>query len=323
MPRDAYISPYEIGGLHGFCAGQNILSKVLLGRPFDGKIVFYSSLFQAGVDRVVAIIEEAQHFKADSLPPHRSYTLSCPETEKVRQVLRDYFSNYLGADWFRQEDKLPILNLWCFLGDLLTSFHLGKPLLRTLSTPDLAPLRTTLPLEILSPVDVLFRSTQKYDSLVAVPVQEISKDRLEVIDEIMGSKAYKTVEEVHEELASKPTALSNTLAQLEKVTQELQWRWKDVLRLKSSIVRIASHLPDLVEAIAGKDKAGISKPIVEVLSEALKQRHGLLIYDASPLLDESLGSLMLQFTRSPKASNEEIERRLEEVKREKIDWQAV
>jgi hypothetical protein len=323
MPRDAYISPYEVGGLHGFCAVQNILSKVWLGRPFNGKIVFYSSLFQAGVDRVVAIKEEAQHFKADSLPPNRSYTLSCPQAEKVREALKEYFSHYLGPDWFRELDKLPVLNLWSFLGDLLTSFHLRKPLLRTLSTPDLAPLRATLPLEILSPVETLFRSVQKYDSLVAVPVHEISKDRLEVIDEIVGSQAYKTVEEVHEELATDPTALSTTLAQLEKVTQELQWRWKDFLRLKSSVIRIARHLPEVVEAIAGKDTAGISKPIIEVLSEVLKQGHGLLIYDASPLLDESLISLALQFTRSPRATEEELQRRLDEVTRENIDWRAV
>jgi hypothetical protein len=323
MPRDAYISPYEVGGLHGFCAGQNILAKVLLGRPYDGKLVFYCSLFQAGIDRVVTIKEEEQYLKREPISPGRTYTLSCPEAERVRESFKAYFNHYLQPNWFQREDHRPVLSLWCFLGDVLTSYHLRKPLLRTLATPDLAPMRATLPLEILSPIDGLLKSVQKYDSLVAIPVHEIDKDRLEVIDEIIASNAYRRVEEVHQELAMNEAKISTTLAQLETVTEELQWRWKDVLRLKSSIIRIARTVPELVEAIAGKDKAGVAKPIVEVLAEVLKQRHGLLIYNAFPLLDESLVSLMLQFTRSPKPSDEELKRRLDDVQQEKINWQSM
>jgi hypothetical protein len=47
-----------------------------------------------------------------------------------------------------------------------------------------------------------------------------------------------------------------------------------------------------------------------------------ILYDTSSLLEESLARLTLQFTGSPKASDKEFERRLKEVKREKIDWRA-
>lgn len=181
----------------------------------------------------------------------------------------------------------------------------------------MASLRSTLPLEIGRNA---FRSTENYDSVVAVPIHEINKDRLEVIDEIIGSNAYKTLEEVHESLLLDPTSTSKTLAQLEKVTQELRWRWKDLLRVKSSVIRIARQLPDVVEAIGDKQRASAAKPIIEILAELLERRHGLLIYDASPLLEESLVNLALQFTKGPKASEEELARRLEQVKQKPIDW---
>src|SRR5947207_7833785 len=104
MPRDAYISPYTIGGLNGFCTGQDALSRIALGRPFNGQIVFYSSLFQAGVDRIVGVDEELRDVSMGSIPKKRLHVVACPESIAIRKSVREYFDHYLKEDWFRQRE---------------------------------------------------------------------------------------------------------------------------------------------------------------------------------------------------------------------------
>ena len=318
MPRDAYLSTYAMGGLSGFCDAQDIVSRIGLGRPFDGKLVFYSSLFQAGIDRVVGVDQEIEQIQKDPIPPKRHHVVACSDAAPLRKCLQAYFDYYLQPEWFRQREHLPTLSLASFLGDLLISLRLGRPLLTSLPLPDLAPLQVTLPLEILSPVQTLFQSIRTYESVVAIPTHEISKDRLEVVDEIMASGPYVTVEEIHNELVEKPSAAKSCLAHLEKASQALYWRWKDVLRLKSSVIRIVQQLPDIVEMISGKATAGATKPIVELLAQVLREGHGLLLYDAVPLLEESLVALARQLIKSPQPDAQELERRVAELKHEKI-----
>lgn len=311
MPRDAYLSPYEIGGLSGYAAAQNIISTIALGRPTDTELIFYSSLFQAGVDRVVVIKEEVQDLKHFDIIPHkRCKILSSSDSTVTRDSVKNFFNTYLEADWFHRPEHLETLNLYCFLGDLLMSLRLGKPLLTSLALPDLAPLAVTLPLEIISPVQTLFKSVQTYDSIIAIPTKEFSKDRAQVIEEIMTSSGYTTLEEIHTELAQEHTKTESCLAHLRKLNQELYWRWKDFLRLKSSVIRVVRHLPELVEAISESSKAKIAKPLVEILSEAIPKTHGLIVYDASPLIEEGTIALLHQMIKAPQPDPEELARRV-------------
>jgi hypothetical protein len=91
MPRDAYMSPYAKGALGGYCSAQNIMSRICLGRPLDGELIFYSSLFQAGIDRVVIVDGEIESQK-DEIPERRRHIISCADTVKLRQSLDDYFN---------------------------------------------------------------------------------------------------------------------------------------------------------------------------------------------------------------------------------------
>lgn len=319
MPRDAYFSPYAIGGLSGYCHGQDLFSKLVFGRPLDGKLVFYSSLFQAGIDRVVVVDQEFQQTGPEEIPQNRLHVVPFENSSVLRESLRHYFDHYLPTDWFRKSEYEGALKLWAFLGDLLTSFHLRRPLLTTLSLPDLAPLQVTLPLEIISPVQTLFQSMQPYESVVAIPTFQINKDRVEVVDEIMASAPYQRLEEIHTQLLEEPSSVESCLATLEEASQELHWRWKDFLRLKSAVIRVGRHIPDLIEAFAGKGPASVAKPIAAVLEEALRREHGILIYDATPLLEESMTNLALQLVRGPKPDTKEIERRIEEFRLEKTE----
>jgi hypothetical protein len=268
-----------------------------LGRSFDGELVFYSALFQAGIDRVVLINEEITEAlgakKYPAIPERRYNLVACPKSSTIRNSLKTYFNRYLPpSERFPRVENMPIWGLWSFIGDLLTSYHLGKPLLLTLPLPDLAPLQVTLPLEILSPIQTLFASLQTYNSVIAVPTNEVSKEQVEVIDEIMASKGYEDIEQIHTKLIEKPSLTKSCLAQLQKASEALYWRWKDFLRLKSSVISILPHLSDFIELILGKTPAASAKTIAEALSVALKKEHGLLLYDASPLLNDSLEGLL-------------------------------
>lgn len=133
----------------------------------------------------------------------------------------------------------------------------------------------------------------------------------------MTSAPYTAVAEIHHELTQKPSAAKSCLKHLEKASQALYWRWKDFLRLKSSMIRVIRHLPDLVEAMSGKKSVGAVKPLTELLATMIRKDHGLLIYDASPLLEESLVNLLHQVVRAPKPSAEEVERRVADYNRDK------
>jgi hypothetical protein len=316
MPRDAYISIYGLGGLDGFCEGMNIASKIGLGRSFNGKLIFYSSLFQAGLDRVIVGEEVPQDLRRQ-IPQHRLHVLPTAGYELFYLSIQAYFENYLGADWHWKPDYQDVGRLRYFLIDLLASFHLGRPLLTTLRMPDIAPLQVTLPLEILSPVKTLFRAIKAYDSVVALPTLEVSKQHLTIVEEIMASSAYRDVEEQHADLLGRPSKTKSCLAQLEKANQALYWKWKDFLRMKSSLIRVAHNVPDVIEAIFGKAPSSVAKPIFEMFAKKLRKEHGLLIYDASPLLKDTMMSLMNQVASSPESDAKELERRIQTLKHER------
>ena len=315
MPRDAYISLYSLGAVDGYCHGQNILSSIGLGRPFDGKIVFYSSLFQAGIDRVVVLEEDVKYIQADRLPERRLHVSQCSDASLLRSAIRSYFDHFLGPDWAAKVEALPIIGLECFLGDLLTSLRLGRPLLRATSYPDLPSLEVLLPLEILSPIQTLFESFRSFESVVAIPALSVSRDRLGVIDEIMASRRFKDVEEIHLALTSEPSSAPKYLIQLEKASKALYWGWKDFLRMKTSVIRLAQHVPAIIESLYGKGPSTITKPIIETLDHALHRDTSLLIYDAHPILQESAMALVYQMLKAPQPTSDELNSRVEEMKR--------
>ncbi|MFN0139658.1 MAG: hypothetical protein ACKVQW_06185 [Pyrinomonadaceae bacterium] len=215
MPRDAYISIYELGGLDGYCEGMNITSTIGLGRPFNGKFVFYSSLFQAGVDRII-VDEKVPQDLRKNIPQRRLHISSSSGWDLAYRSVRAYFDNYLDAGWDRKPEHKAISRLLYFLTDLLVSFRLGRPLLTTLQLPDFAALRIVLPGEILLPAKTLFQNIKAYDSVVALPTLHVVKHQLDIFDEILASAAYRHVEEQHLELLLKPTVTRSRLRSLKR-----------------------------------------------------------------------------------------------------------
>ena len=284
--------------MQGFCEGMNIASKIGLGRPVNGELVFYCSLFQAGIDRVI-IGKEVPKDLRKQIPQHRFHVLPSADYWVILLSLQAYFEHYLGTAWDKKPEHKEIRLLRDFLADLLASFNLERPLVAIFGMPDIASLETTLPLEILLPVKALFRGIKAYDSAVALPTLEVSKQSLGVIEEVMASSAYRDVEEQHRALLLKPTAVKSCLVQLEKANKALYWKWKDFLRMKSSLVHVARDIPAIIEAFVGKAPSSVVKPIVDVLAEKLSKRQGLLIYDTKPILTDAMHSILYQSAKSP------------------------
>ncbi|MFN0139657.1 MAG: hypothetical protein ACKVQW_06180 [Pyrinomonadaceae bacterium] len=89
--------------------------------------------------------------------------------------------------------------------------------------------------------------------------------------------------------------------------------------MRSSLVRVARNIPDIVEVLFGKAPSTVGKPIVEVIAERLSKDNALLIYDTSPLLKETMMSVLLQVANSPEIDSQTIESRVKNFKLEKKD----
>jgi hypothetical protein len=300
MPRDAYISIYGLGGLAGFCRGVNIASQIGLGRPTDGQFVFYSSLFQAGLDRIVTTNVTPLNLQ-QQIPAYRLHILESSNYELVYFSVRAFFDHYMGSDWQQKKDIEAVQSLHYFITDLLVSFHLGRPLLTTLPCPDIDAFELSLPVEILALAKTLFKSIEEHHTSVALPTLKVAKAQIGVFDEIIASQAYKDVENTHQQMLLKPSVTESCLAQLEKANYALYWKWKDFLRIKSSAVQVARNIPDVVDAMFGKAPSNVVKPVIELLAAQLQKDTPILIYDTSPILNQTMRSVIQQAEKSPRA----------------------
>jgi hypothetical protein len=320
MPREAYISTSQLATLDGWCRYQNLVSTVLLGRSLHGKMLFYSSLFQAGLDRVVIVKEESSASLPAALleevPSQRVAVFSLPDRASISHAISDYFESYLGSDWWRKPENERAISLSIFLADLLTSYRLRRPLLAPLSIPKLTELSVSLPLEIFVPIERLFRSIATYESVVAVPNMRVSHEQLSTIDEIFTSDEYGRVEMIHAELLGSASEESS-LIELKKLSTALYWRYKDFLRLKSSIIRVIKGIPAFIDKLPGKDNlfvqvaSSVAGPISTVISERMAKDDALVIYDATSILHELFKDLLHQFASSP-IDEAAIESRMEQ-----------
>src|SRR5690242_18824301 len=130
MPREAYISAYGLGELKGWCRAQDLFSRFAVGRPLDGELVFYASLFQAGVDRLIVVdgeIDSVVMQKGYQVPERRRKTVQFPQLESIQKAVQSYFEEHLGKEWWRRKETRPGLDLYCDLVQLITSFRLKKP----------------------------------------------------------------------------------------------------------------------------------------------------------------------------------------------------
>jgi hypothetical protein len=298
MPRDAYISYQGHVILFTFCHFHNIFSRILLERPLQGEMLFYSSLFQAGLDRVVTVEEDGTH--VFGAPSRRIKVFSLADRDLIRDSVNSYFDSYLGSNWLKEEkpEGTGIFRLREFLCDLLISYRLRRPLLAPLSIPSLAELSAFLPLEIFVPIEKLFKSITAYESVVAVPNMRVSREQLSIIDEILTSDDYGRVETAHAELLGSASRES-CLIELEKASTALYWRWKDLLRIKSSVIRVINGIPAFIENFSGKAVSSVAALISTGLAERMAKDDSLVIYDASSVLHGLSESLMRQVAASP------------------------
>lgn len=304
MPRDAYISRGGTIVLHAVAYTQNMISSVLLGRSLQVKMLFYSSLFQAGLDRFVIVKEDDIAPQLKGVPSRRVEVVSLTDRDPIRASISAYFESYLGPFRSRKPDSGRVTYLSEFIGDLVTSYRLRRPLLAPLPIPSLAELSVSLPLELFVPIERLFRSITAYESVVAVPILRVSHDQLSIIEEILASDEYSRVETAH---ATFPCSSSreSCLIDLEKASRALYWKWKDLLRLKSSMIRVINGIPAFIENVFGKDNlfgkaaSSVAAPMLSLLSERMAKDDSLIIYDASSILQGLSENLMQQIIANP------------------------
>jgi hypothetical protein len=291
MPRDAYLSSASLFGLLGYCAAINITSEKGLGRSFDGEAPFYSSLFLAGIDRI-AFDDRIDKQRLHRIPTRRVNLVDSKNSTIAYLSLVEHFDHYMPNGWRENEDYSDVRLFTAFLADLLASSSHDRPLLLTLGMPKIDQLQTRLPGDLFHPISKLMELIVAFDSTVAVPTFRISAEKISVFEEIIQCAQYRNVEESHSELLSKSKPIEKCLQQVKKANNELYWRWRDALRLKTSLLCVIQSIPALLDILVGSASSSVSKPLVDITSESIKKEKGLLIYDSKPLLDEIMRGVM-------------------------------
>jgi hypothetical protein len=79
-------------------------------------------------------------------------------------------------------------------------------------------------------------------------------------------------------LLDAPSERESGLSELQKASTGLYWHWKDLLRLKSSAIRVINEMPAFIETIFGKGASSVATPIFAVFAERMAKIDALIVY---------------------------------------------
>lgn len=207
--------------------------------------------------------------------------------EKPYELLQYYIPNFDRESRFSETHRDKMLNnLTTFLGELFFAYEHNTSFPVLLDKPVIEECKEYLPIELYKPLEFLF-SCMSVDTVKLPTIQtSIEKRDLRNFFKVVETKQYSEYSKSHGALDNSRISIVKSLKNIEINGKQLYLNNSKFLTLNDGIVTTLNTSAKLVDLFAGKFYGTISAYLTELLSNALKNDHRIVMYDCRNLLTE-------------------------------------
>jgi len=318
MGNRVYLSPYQVGHIEGLEKAMSFMSEMFLGRPSGIEAVFYASLFQTGVSKLVVPQSVLKEVPSSDFVQGRTEAIDPQISDHDYKVVKSIFSQYLPEDYFRHEKYSDVWTLEVLLSDLCVGLRQNIGILFPGPIPQKESLRGILPPELLVPAYNLIDAIQESSASGPFPRYEVQKTDIELYQDILNSNLFIEFCDAHEPLAYQNLSVEKCLPKIHRLAVAVQDKYLDHLKISKIALSLLPIVPRVVDKIFGAFPGVLAEHLTTITKPILENRRRLVLYDTSKLSTELMSSTMLYVAKN---RDEEpiVKRRLEKHKNRKAD----
>lgn len=306
--RKGYIGSFQLGYIGGANKALEITSDVTGESGCDIENIFYSSAFQAGIDKfVLPQLKEEHRPKSLFVTNHTSY-INENDSKNHYQILDNAFSNYLPEDWKAKEEYRNLFGLENCLTEMIDAMATGTSLLTVNGIPDPVEYEHLLPSELSVPITALVSSFQEVSASSLVTQVQMDAENVNRFREIIESDLFAKYVSCQSEFDDPGAKLPMVLDDVARAGRDIVRRNPALLQLRKSGASLLSFTPKLIDAVFGKLPGAVADVASKVGIEFLENRRRLVIYDFKSSFQQVLYlNLVRMIGDAEKAANKKIQ----------------
>lgn len=306
--RKGYIGSFQLGYIGGANKALEIASDVTGESGCDIENIFYSSAFQAGIDKfVLPQLKEEHRPKSLFVTNHTSY-INENDSKNHYQIIDNAFSNYLPEDWKAKEEYKKLFGLTNFLAEMIDAMATGTSLLTVNGIPDPVEYEDLLPSELSVPITALLSSFQEVSASSLVTQMQMDTENVNRFREIIESNLFVKYVSCQSEFDDEGAILPMVLDDVARAGREIVRRNPVLLQLRKNGVSLLSFSSKLIDAVFGKLPGAVADVVSKVGIEFLENRRRLVIYDFKSSFHQVLYlNLIRMIEDAEKAANIKIQ----------------
>jgi hypothetical protein len=271
--------------------------------------LFYSSMLQAGIDKIdlIPFTEKDRTSPSPFVQKHLSFRSGKEWAEAfftVHKFFTDHHPFYaIGGKGHDDE----VSNLFAFLVDLLAALSSHRNLLHTSKVPDPNELVGKLPPEILLPITNLLNTFEKVGPSLLSPRMTIDQDNVVLFQEMIASQRfseYKTTHSAFEDPAVPTTVSSRQVSEATRLICSRNRRWVKGRKIIVSVLPFSARIVDMIfGALPGK----LAEQFSRMTEEWLTRNQRMVVYELDGISKQLIQGRINEYSKvMVSSSNSEI-----------------
>ncbi len=292
MPkRIANISPYHIGTLDAFTDAFTIVIEkaseiVDGGEKYNFRRVFFSSMFQSGVDGFRFYGDNYERFVDSDFIRKRIVKESYNKISLIDDELKALITNkYLKSTPTKLENT-SLGQLRHFLSDLILALHTKRSMVTTLGIPNTFELEKYLKPEFILFLNNLFNCISTINIESPVPILSFEKKEIEIFEEIIRSDLFEEYVSSQKELENRDNKLSDVILYIKDKSINLIKKFRQNVYLKDHMIKVVDIGDNAVNTFGNKITSFLSKNLSNELKSMLNNDKRIIIYNFNHIFTE-------------------------------------
>lgn len=260
--------------------------------------VFYSSMLQAGIDKIELPFCEKEQ---DSVAPFiRKRLLVRSGAEWVQSffTVHEFFADHIPSFASEKNHDSDVLDLYTFLIDLLYALSSGRNLLNAKRFPDQSKLLGKLPPEVLIPIRNLLDTFERINPTSLYPRMTIDQDNVALFQEIIMSQRFNEYKSAHSSLEdpSLPTNVSSR--HVSQATKSMSSKTKRWLKGRKALVSVLPFSARIVDMIFGALPGKLAEQFARMTQDWLTRNQRLVVYQMDDISRQLIKGRLGEFHRN-------------------------
>jgi hypothetical protein len=293
--RTGYLGPRDTGGLVGFKAAYKEFCEEHSHGTAEIDLIFYSTVFQAGVDRF--LIDD---FCKEDFAPLAVERVKILKPETLYRCWSPIVFFFRDDLLHKETNNKQLKRIVWFLSDLYVCMATNSCKINTLEIPSPEPLLGTKYEILFEPLSLVLKQLAPHPTPTPTPTSTLSHDSLKRLEDIMTGKLFLAIKNAHIELEDLGMRVGTSLAKIESESKRLVLRYPELLKLSSASLSLLRASPKIIDLAFGKLAGVLGETFFEITDKFFKREKNIVIYHSGGILRNQLRFVLNNIASQPK-----------------------